>query len=128
MLNNFEKQTTIKVSGTYSKLTINEEDKNTLNSVQYRYRETDGEWNGWNNLVFSANEGKFTCTDMVLQLDNAKSFEFEIKASDNLSEATVEAEVGVGRGIFSISADGRIWLGDQEIPQIEIIEEWDEPD
>ena len=43
-LNNWEDQTTLSISGTYERLTINNEDKNIIQNAKYRYRESGGTW------------------------------------------------------------------------------------
>ena len=43
-LNNWEDQTTLSISGTYERLTINDEDKNIIQNAKYRYRESGGTW------------------------------------------------------------------------------------
>ena len=111
-LNNFENTTTLSVSGTYSKLVINEVSKNTITSSKYRYRETNGEWTEWNNLTFTIQDNKFTCEDVILNLDNSKSFEFEIKVNDNL----INVFVSVGEAIFFISTNKKTcFINGQEI-------------
>lgn len=115
-LNNFENTTTLSVSGTYSKLVINEVSKNTLTSSKYRYRETNGEWTEWNNLTFTIQDNKFTCEDVILNLDNSKSFEFEIKVNDNLTENLINVFVSVGEAIFFISTNKKTcFINGQEI-------------
>lgn len=107
-LNNFEAQTTLTVSGSYSKLTISGADKNTLKSVQYRYREAGGTWGSWNNLTTTLSNGKFTCNNVVFSLDITKAFEFEIKATDNfgdLTSTTKPVNVDIGQAIFFISSN-----------------------
>ena len=107
-LNNFEDQTTIKVSGTYTKLTINNVNKNSITSVQYRYRETGGSWGSWTNLTTTVNNGTFTCTDVILSLDNTKSFDFEIKAVDTLQQTTTKSvALDSGQAIFFISSNNK---------------------
>ena len=104
-LNNFENQTTLKVSGTYSRLTIGSTDKNTITKVQYRYREKDGTWNSWTTLSTTITSGKFNCNDVILSLNNSKSFEFEIQAIDKLQTQTASNTVDVGQAIFMISSN-----------------------
>ena len=107
--NNYEAQTTLKVSGTYSRLTVNNADKNTITKVEYRFRETGGSWSGWSPLTTTLNSGKFTCNDVTLTLDNQKSFEFEIKVIDKLTDeanpTTKTATVDVGQAVFFISSN-----------------------
>jgi len=124
-LNNFEAQTTIKVAGTYSRVTIDGTDKNVVTKVQYRYRETGGTWSSWINLATTVEEGNFTCSDVILSLDNTKSFEFEIKAIDNLSDNTETVPVSVGQAIFFISSNKKAcYINGQEIIMYDVIEEW----
>lgn len=104
-LNNFEDQTTLKVSGTYSRLTIDESDKNTITDLQYRYKEVGGEWNNWTKLNTTITSGKFTCNDVVLSLDNTKAFEFEVQATDKLSHNELSVPLDVGEAIFFISSN-----------------------
>lgn len=104
-LNNFEAQTTIKVNGTYTRLTIGGVDKNTVTKVQYRYRETGGTWGSWTQLSTTVTSGKFTCNDVFLSLDNTKSFEFEVQAIDKLQTNTSTKIVDVGQAIFFVSSN-----------------------
>lgn len=104
-LNNFETQTTLKVTGTYTKLNINNVDKNTMTKVQYRYREAGGTWSNWTTLNTTVTSGKFTCSDVILSLDNTKAFEFEIQAEDKLQANSQISSVGVGQAIFFISSN-----------------------
>jgi hypothetical protein len=104
-LNNFEAQTTLKVNGTFTKLTINNVDKNTMTKVQYRYREAGGTWSSWVTLNTTVTSGKFTCSDVILSLDNTKSFDFEIQAVDKLQTNTGTCNVGVGQAVFFISSN-----------------------
>lgn len=104
-LNNFEAETTLKVNGTYTRLTINSTDKNTIQSVKYRYRETGETWSDWVVLNTTVTTGKFTCSDVILSLDNTKSFEFEVQAFDKLHFNSKSATVNVGRPIFLVSSN-----------------------
>ena len=121
-LNNFEAQTTLKVSGTYSRLTINGVDKNTVKSVQYRYREAGGSWGGWTTLTTTLSSGKFTCNDVVLSLDNAKAFEFEVLAYDTIIDdflVSVSKGTGtldVGQAVFFVSSNKKTaYLNGEEV-------------
>ena len=126
-LNNFEAETTIKVSGTYTRLTIGGTDKNTVTSVKYRYREAGGSWGSWTNLSTSVTSGKFTCTDVVLSLDNKKSFEFEIQAVDKLQTNTGKTTVDVGQAIFFISTNNKACYINGELVKGSIVASVEEP-
>ncbi len=124
-LNNFENQTTLKVSGTYSKLTINNINKNTINTLQYRYRETGGTWSTWKTLSKTVSNGKFTCSDVILSLDNTKSFDFEIQAVDKLQTNTVSLKLDIGQAIFFISSNKKAcYINGQEILTYDVVDEW----
>lgn len=104
-LNNFEAETTFKVSGTYSRLTIGGTDKNTIKYVEYRYRETNGTWSTWTPLSTTVTSGKFTCSNVILSLDNTKSFEFEVQVFDNLNSYQASSTLDIGEAIFFISSN-----------------------
>lgn len=124
-LNNFENQTTLEVSGEYSKLTIGNTDKNIVNSLQYRYREENGTWSNWTNLTSQIADGKFTCTDVILSLDNTKAFEFEVKSTDKLSSNTISLYLDVGQSIFFISSNKKAcYINGQEILTYDVVDEW----
>lgn len=115
-LNNFENQTTLKISGTYDKLTINGINKNAVTSVQYRYRETNGTWGNWVTVSVTMNNGNFTCSDVILNLDNTKSFEFELKVEDRLSSGTNTNSVAEGVPIFFVSSNKKTcYIGNDEL-------------
>jgi len=124
-LNNFENQTTLQVSGTYSRLTIDDVDKNIVNTLQYRYCEVDGEWSEWQDLTATIENGTFSCNDVILSLDNTKAFKFEIRAIDNLDSNSVELPLDVGQAIFFISSNKKAcYINGQEILTYDIVDEW----
>lgn len=121
-LNNFEAETTLKVSGTYSRVTIEDSDRNNITKVQYRYRETGGEWGGWTTLTTTLMSGDFTCNDVVLSLDNSKSFEFEIRAIDLLGMTVLTAPVDIGQAIFFISTNKKAcYINGVEVPTLDTV-------
>ncbi|MBQ6546464.1 MAG: hypothetical protein IJL74_00505 [Bacilli bacterium] len=124
-LNDFEEQTTLKVSGTYTRLTIDNTDKNNIMTVQYRYREKGGTWGSWTNMSVTNNAGNYTCTDVVLALDNEKAFEFEIKATDKFDNNTGTGIVNVGVPIFFISNNQKTcYINGKEIIMYDVIDTW----
>ena len=124
-LNNFENQTTLKVSGTYSKLTINDTDKNKVKTLQYRYRESGGTWSSWKALTSTIADGKFSCSDVVLSLDNTKAFDFEVQAIDNLETNTLSLKLDIGQAIFFISSNKKAcYINGQEILTYDVVDSW----
>ena len=115
-LNGFENETTLKVNGTYSRLTIGGTDKNILNDLEYRYREVGGSWTSWTPLPKTVGSGTFTCPNVVLNLDNNKQFDFEIRAIDNLvTYVRSDLKVSVGIPPFFVS-DNKKAIGVNCIP------------
>lgn len=124
-LNNFENETTLKVSGTYSKLTIDNENKNIVTKLQYRYREIKGTWSGWKALTSTISDGKFSCNDVILSLDNKKAFEFEIQAIDNLDSNSINLPLDIGQAVFFISSNKKAcYINGQEILTYDIVDSW----
>ena len=124
-LNDFENQTTLSISGTYTRLTINNTDKNTIINVKYRYREVGGTWSGWTNVNTTVISGKFTCSDVILSLDNTKSFEFEIQATDKLDSNASTTSIDVGQAIFLISSNKKAcYINGQEILMYDVVDTW----
>lgn len=116
-LNNFEAETTLKISGSYTKIIIDSIDKNALKLVEYRYKATDEEWtDNWTTAKATVSNNKFTCNDIVLDLDNTKAFTFQIRATDNFDSNLASGGVDVGQSIFFISSNLKnCYIGDEEI-------------
>jgi len=124
-LNNFENQTTLKVNGTYTKMYDGVKDLNSMTKVQYRYREVGGTWSNWTTLNTTVTSGKFTCSDVILSLDNTKSFDFEVQAEDKLQANTGNSTVGVGQAVFFISSNKKAcYINGQEILMYDVVDEW----
>lgn len=106
-LNNFEDQTTLSIDGEYSKLVVGGEAKNTILNGSYKYRETGGNWTTPSPLSITVSDGRFYCDNVILSLDNSKSFEFEISITDELDTTTVSLTLDIGKAIFFISSNLR---------------------
>lgn len=105
--NNFEAETTITLSGSISRLTISSVDKNTMTSgqLQYRYKDSStSTWSAWTNFTFTLTTGNYTATNVVLTLDNVKSWDIQIQAIDKLETTTVSLSVGTGQPILFIDS------------------------
>ena len=116
--NNFENTTTLKVSGTYSPLTINNTAKNTVTTVEYRYKSqstsTWGSWTAMTGLSVTA-AGAYTTTDKVLNLDNSQAYDFQIRTTDRIGTSTTSLVVSVGIPIMRIGTDGYIYNQEQRV-------------
>jgi hypothetical protein len=129
-LNNFESQTTIKVNGNYSRLTINGTDKNHMDNVWYRIREKGGSWGGLSAITTYASNGEYHCDDLIISLDNGKEFELEIQAKDELGNAlghyaTLTASVDIGQAIFFVSSNQKAcYINGQKILMYDVVDTW----
>lgn len=110
-INNFGENATLKVTGNYCSLVVNNVAKNTIKSCKYRYREKDGEtWSDWLTLTTTLNgeKGTFTCNTVNLEkFNNDISYEFEVQATDSLNNVnpTTSETLNAGQGIFFISSN-----------------------
>lgn len=129
-LNNFESQTTIKVNGNYSRLTINGTDKNHMVNVYYKIREKGGSWGGLLAITTYASNGEYHCDDLIIPLDNSKEFEIEIQAKDELGNAlgqyaTLTVNIDVGQSIFFVSTNQKAcYINGQKILMYDVIDTW----
>lgn len=116
-LNNFEAQTTLKINGSFSSLNIDNVEKNTIQSVQYRYKESNSEtWGNWTNVLFAINNNEFNCSNVIIALDNTKEFDVEVKVTDNLSDNSAINSIDVGKSIFFISSNEKqCYINDKKI-------------
>lgn len=130
-LNNFEAQTTIRVSGQYSRMNIDGADKNHMVNVYYRTRELNGEWSDIQAITTYASDGEYYCIDWIISLDNSKAFEIEVRAYDELhvafaSYAPIIVPVGIGRAVFFISTNQKAcYINGQKILMYDVVDTWE---
>lgn len=116
--NGFENNTTIKISGTFSPILVNNTAKNnvsTSSGVEYRYkRASETTWtHDWQSLTATVNRtnGTVSVADFVIVLDNQEAWNFEIKITDLLETTIASMTVSVGQPAFFIGEDGRVGVG-----------------
>ena len=117
-LNNFENQTTLAVSGTYSPLTINNTAKNTVTSVEYRYKaQSSSTWGSWTAMtgLNATTAGAYSVTNKVLDLDNTQSYDIQVRTTDRLGNSVVSLVVSVGIPIMRIGTDGHVYNNEQPL-------------
>lgn len=105
-LNNFENDTTLSVSGSFSKIMVGGVAKNTIGStaVEYRSKLQDGAWSSWNTLSRTLGDGTFTCSDVALSFDNSKYVDFEVRVTDTLETTTKAFRMTSGKPIMYVDA------------------------
>jgi hypothetical protein len=103
--NKFDRSTTLKVSGSFSLLTVSTANKNSISSLKYRYKEKGASTFGSDvTLVFTTSNGTITANNVTLDLDNTKAYDFEVVIVDKLTTVTTPASVGTGQPILFIDS------------------------
>ena len=102
-INGFESDTTITLKGSFSPISISGSSKNSITSLQYRYKASNtSTWGSWTNFTYTNTGSNYTATDVTLTLDNLQSWNIEIKVVDKVSSTTVSLTVDTGKPIFFI--------------------------
>ncbi|MCM3536604.1 DUF859 domain-containing protein [Priestia endophytica] len=117
-LNNFEKETTLNVSGAISSVS----GKNTISAVQgvqYRYKENTSAVaypSTWKNIPLIITDTNYAATAPITEvLDQTKSFVFEVRATDKLGNTIVTKTIPVGRPSIAVD-DKKNSLGVGDFP------------
>lgn len=107
-LNNFEAQTTLQVSGTYTRVTIDNTDKNAIKTVEYRWKEsTSSTWGSWNTMtIASQGIGSYRTDPETLTFDNTKQFNFEIRVTDKAKSVVVSKLLSIGEPLMFLHTNG----------------------
>lgn len=106
--NNFENTTTIKISGTYSQIKVNNAVKNTL-AVAYRFRKSGASsWGSWTSKTATISGSNFTVPDFVLSFDNEYQWDIEVRVVDKFATTTIALSLAVGKPIFFISKNKKV--------------------
>lgn len=115
--NNFENETTLSVTGTYAPVVLNGVEKNGVKKITYWCYNSNGELVKSGGFNVTASNGKFTCTDTLLDLDNANEYTCKVEFVDKFEEkATVTPAIGAGKAVFFISSSEKTaYLNDVEI-------------
>lgn len=116
-LNNFENATTLKVTGIFSKLTVDGSDKNaiTANSLKYRTRQDGGAWSAYTNIAFTQSNGAFTASDVFLDLVNSSLFDIEVQVTDKFE--TISEMITVDRGVPIMFVSDQEKIGINKMPE-----------
>ena len=107
-LNGFETSTIFSVAGNFSRVTVNDVDKNMISSVKYRYKESlSSTWGAWTSMTIqSQGNGQFTTTSITLDCDNEKQFDFQFEVTDLARTVTVNRTLSVGQPLMFLHTNG----------------------
>ena len=109
-LNGFETSTTFSVAGTFSKVTVDNVDKNMISSVKYRYKESSSStWGAWTSMTIqSQGNGQFRTSSITLNCDNEKQFDFQFEVIDLAKTVVVSRTLSVGQPLMFLHTNGNL--------------------
>ena len=115
-VNNFEKETGLTLVGYISRV-YTTSNKNSLVSLRYRYRETNGTWSDYNSLspstISSGSDFKINYTnDLFINLDVAETYEFQFEIADKIKSFTLNLSVGQGIPILCVADSSTVLIGE----------------
>lgn len=115
-VNNFEKETGLTLVGYISRV-YTTSNKNSLVSLRYRYRETNGIWSDYNSLspstISSGSDFKINYTnDLFINLDVAETYEFQFEITDKIKSFTLNLSVGQGIPILCVADSSTVLIGE----------------
>ena len=115
-VNNFEQETGLTLVGYISRV-YTTSNKNSLVSLRYRYRETNGTWSDYNSLspstTSSGSDFKINYTnDLFINLDVAKTYEFQFEITDKIKSVTMNLSVGQGIPILCVADSSTVLVGE----------------
>lgn len=117
-INNYEKETSLVVDGYISRV-YTSSNRNSLQSLKYRYRTQNGSWSSYTaispSVSTSGNDFKISYSNaLFITLDNQKSYDFEFVITDKMQSITYVTSVGQGSPLMTVSDNGTVLIG--EIP------------
>lgn len=115
-VNNFEQETGLTLVGYISRV-YTTSNKNSLVSLRYRYRETNGTWSDYNSLspstTSSGSDFKINYTnDLFINLDVAETYEFQFEITDKIKSFTMNLSVGQGIPILCVADSSTVLIGE----------------
>jgi len=114
-VNNFESESTIKASGTYSPIVVGGIAKNTL-TLQYRSkRSSSSEWSSWSSRAVITNGSNWSVNDFTVSLDNNYQWDVQVRIVDAFTNASVDLNISTGVAIFRIGTDGYVYNNERPL-------------
>lgn len=100
-VNNYERETVISIQGNYTAVGENQP------SVAYRYNEQSGGGN-WTDVPITFSKGEFSYEPITVICDNTKTYYFELKIADLLSETVIPCTIYPGETPITFYEDGSV--------------------
>ena len=109
--NNFESESTLAISGTYSPIVIGNSVKNTI-TIAYRTKKSSSStWGSWTSRTVVVSGGNWSTSDLSISLDNNYQWDVQVRAVDKFVTSTIDLVLSVGMPNFFIGTDGRVSVG-----------------
>lgn len=126
-LNNFENQTTIRISGKYSSFGAGGMEKNGISgTVILGIYDSNGAMVNDGLIQPTYSGGSFTCPDFVCNLDNEKPFVVSVAVADLFNSTTVTADVGVGQSVLFVSSNKKAcYINGVKAIMYDVVETWE---
>lgn len=110
-VNNFESESKINASGTFSPITVNGVVKNTL-TLEYRSKKSsDSNWGEWIQRPVTVSGSNWSISSLSVSFDNNYQWDIQIRIVDAFTDAEVSLSLPVGIPNFFIGTDGRVSVG-----------------
>lgn len=129
--NNYEQETTIEILyGKYTSLLLEWKENgfivqnpnpNAIVTSQYRYKASDGNFNAWKSITLNESkdankdETNFNFSELVGNLDNTKTFIFEVQIADKITTITQTFTLKNGTPIMAMRKQS---IGINKVPTI----------
>ncbi len=110
-VNNFETQSTLSASGTYSPITVNGTSKNTLRFEYRTKKSSSSDWSEWISRSVIISGSTWSIADFSISLDNNYQWDVQVRIIDEFEDTTVNLILSVGMPNFFIGVDGRVSVG-----------------
>lgn len=113
----FGEDTVVTLRGAFSTLLVEGVNKNTLSSLQYRYKATTGaSWSSWTSHTFTTSGSAWAGNALNLTLSALDSFSVEVKISDRFSTTTNSTSIRAGSPLMFLDSTNKA-LGINKFPE-----------
>ncbi len=110
-VNNFETESKINASGSYSPITINGVAKNSIH-LEYRAKKSSSsEWSEWTSKAVTISGSSWSISNLAVSYDNNYQWDIQTRIVDTFTNTAVTLSLAVGMPNFFIGTDGRVSVG-----------------